>query len=189
MPQQFATAGEFEAAVQSHLDPDNQSAEVAYALRAGISAAENAIKTEPALPGDTALNIKLGGFVIRDADVPFLQALSAVSIAVAAAASTGGLTAPLIVAAVTSLGQLCWSVWRKGVRLDEIQLLILGLLRAQGPLQMDDLTAELRRQRPDVSAAAVERTLKALKDVELSDGQIISLAASDEDGAWRARQI
>ena len=189
MPEQYSNAKEFESAIQTHLDPAAAHGAVTAALWAGISRAESAARAEPALPGNTALNVRLGGFVIRDADVPFLHALSAVSLAVAATFGTGGLTAPLAVAALTSLAELCWSVWRKGVKLDETQLLVLGVLRAQGPMKLEELAAELRLQRPELQNASVERLLKGMKDLELSDGQIISLASADESGAWRARNI
>jgi hypothetical protein len=189
MTRQFPTEKEFAAAIStqvaaSHIDPS-----IASAITGGVVAAERELRAGPVLPGNTALNVRLGGFVMRDADIPFLQAISAVATAVAAAGSTAGLTAPLVIAAVTSLAQLCWNVWRKGALLNEGQMLVLGLLRARGPMSLSALADLTQQQRPDADIPFAERTLLSLSELELSDGQIIALATRDAAGLWHGHRI
>jgi hypothetical protein len=190
MIQQIPTDKEFAAAISSHVSGSAIDPTIASAITSGVAAAEGELRREaPALPGNTGLNVRLRGFIIRDADIPFLQAISAVATAVAAAASTAGLTAPLVIAVVTSLAQLCWNIWRKGALLSEAQMLVLGLLRASGPLPLAALAELVQQQRPGADTAFTERALSSLKEIELSDGQIIALATRDTDGLWHGHRI
>jgi hypothetical protein len=189
MIQQFPTDNGFAAAISSHVSASAVDPTIASAITSGIVAAEGELRAAPALPGNTGLNVRLRGFIIRDADIPFLQAMSAVATAVAAGASTAGLTAPLVIAAVTSLAQLCWNIWRKGALLNEAQMLVLGLLRARGPMPLAALIELVQQQRPGADMAFTERTLLSLKEIELSDGQIIALATRDADGLWHGHRI
>ena len=189
MVSQFQTEKDFAAAISLHVTTAIIDPSVASAITNGVAAAERELRAAPVLPGRTALDVRLGGFVIRDADIPFLQALSAVGTAVAAAASTAGLTAPLVIAAVTSLAQLCWNVWRKGTFLNEAQMLVLGLLLARGPTSLNTLTELVQQRRPGADASFAEATLLSLGELELSDGQIVALATRDDAGLWHGHRI
>jgi hypothetical protein len=189
MARQFPTEKEFAAAISSYVAAPHIDPTIASAITIGVVAAEHEVRAGPALPGNTALNVRLGGFVIRDADVPFLEVITAVATAVAAASSTAGLTASLVIAAVTSLAQLCWNVWRKGVVLNDAQILVLGLLNARGPLSLRALADLVRQQRPGADLAFAKKTLLSLSELELSDGQIITLATRDVAGFWHGHRI
>jgi len=189
MIQQVSTDTEFAAAILSHVSGSAIDPTIASAITSGVVAAQGELRDAPALPGNTGLNVRLRGFIIRDADIPFLQAISAVATAVAAAASTAGLTAPLVIAAVTSLAQLCWNIWRKGALLNEAQMLVLGLLLARGPMPLAALAELVQQQRSGADTAFTERTLSSLREIELSDGQIIALATRDTDGLWHGHRI
>jgi hypothetical protein len=189
MVQQYAAAQDFLTAIESRLQARGATPAIAAALASGVGSAETELRQEPILPGNTALNVRLGGFVIRDDDLPFLDALSAVAMAAAATVGTAGLTAPLVITAVTALAKLCWNAWRKGAVLNDAQVLVLGLLGTRGPMAPGELTELVRQQRADVDAAAVQRTLQSLKELELNDGRFVALASVDDAGTWRARAI
>jgi len=189
VPQQFASERDLLAAVTARLQAHGGDPAIAAALSGGVVEAETERRAEPVLPGDTALNVRLGGFVIRDDDLPFLDALSAVATAVAASAATAGVASPLIIAALTSVAKLCWNVWRKGTMLNATQVLAIGLLRAHGPLELAKLTDLARQKQPDIDLATMKATLRSLNELELNDGRIVALATVDASDTWRAHAI
>src|SRR5215472_2416017 len=117
----YETQGEFLDAVSAVLDDDGASGDLQSALLSGIAIADDDLRTGKQAEA-LALNLKVGTWVIRDDDVPVIQALGAIAAAVAASLATGGLALPSVAVAVTAFADLCWRAWRKGARLTESEL-------------------------------------------------------------------
>lgn len=185
----FKTQDEFLSALSEQMDKANAAGDQRSALLAGLAKADDELRAATHTRGSAALNLKVGSWVIRDADLPLIAAVSATGTAVAATLATAGIAWPLIAAALTSLADVCWKAWRKGARLSEPQVRVYGLLQSSGPLSKDGLAELLDHLGDKMELVALTATLNSLTEVELSDGDIISLAREDNGGFWRAVRI
>jgi hypothetical protein len=185
----YVNQDEFLDGVSSVLDEDGADGDLTSALLVGFAAADRDLRTIEGGSEALALNLKVGGWVIRDDDVPVIQALGAIAAAVAASFATGGVALPSVAIAVTAFADLCWRAWRKGARLTEPELAVYGFLAAQGPLSEEALRARLAENERGVSSETLSATLRHLTAFDLSDGRVVALAAKEEDGLWRARKI
>lgn len=180
----FATESEFSGALGGSLG--DLSPEVRAAVCAGIVTGDAAARG-PAVGSDGTLNLRIGGWVLRDQDVPVTEMIGIVGTAATAALAPGALAAGAVIAALTSFAAIAWKAWRRGARLSKPEIAVLGFLEVQGPMPLEELKARAPAALPDVSAADVERALATLQDVELRDGDIVALVRKDAAGLWRLR--
>lgn len=185
----FKTRNEFLDAVSSGLADEGISEDIGAALVSGIADADEALRQAPAQRSSSALNLKVGAWVIRDEDLPLLRSLGNTATAVAASLVSGGLALPAVAAAVSSLADICWQVWKKGGRLSSSQVLVYGFLRAHGPASTDRLAEYLREKGEERSVDEVNATLYSLKSLELNDGHLLSMAEELGDDVWRALRV
>lgn len=184
----YRTQADFLDAVSSVLDADGAAWDVRSALVSGIASADDGLRRERASES-LALDLKVGAWVIRDDDVPIIQALNAVGAAVAASLATGGVALPSVALAVTGLADLCWRAWRKSARLSELQLAVYGFLAGQGPMKVDALAACLASDARAVAPEVLEGTLRGLTEFDLSNGNVVALVAQEPDGAWKSLKV
>jgi hypothetical protein len=180
MLQPFATQEQFAAAIYGRLPDGNWSA----GLRTAIAEAL-ANTTQPEAAGGTSHELRVGTWFLRDDDVPFFQAIGVVGPLVATALTAGTIAAPALVAGVASLLGSAWRVWRKGGRLTSGQVAALTLLKAHGPLSVEDLAEHLVREKVVVSADATRTLLDQLLDIETRDGSSVALVHRTPEGLWR----
>lgn len=184
----YRTQADFLGAVSSLLDADGAPRDLRSALVSGIASADDGLRRARA-SDSLALDLKVGAWVIRDDDVPIIQALNAIGAAVAASLATSGVALPSVALAVTGLADLCWRAWRRGARLSELQLAVYGFLAAQGPMKVDALAACLANDDRAVAPDVLEGTLRGLTEFDLSDGNVVALVAREHDGAWKALRV
>jgi hypothetical protein len=185
----YVTQGDFLGGISSVLDEEGAASDLQVALLSGIASADHDLRTVGDDSAALALDLKVGGWVIRDDDVPIIQALSAIAGAVAASIATGGLALPSVAIAVTGLADLCWRAWRKGARLTEPELAVYGFLAASGPMNEETLGTRLAADDRGVSSETLAATLRHLSAFDLTDGNVVALVAKDTDGLWRARKV
>ncbi len=157
------------------------------ALQQGVQEAER-----ETLGGDAAadgLNLQVGNWVIRDKDLPVLEAIGMVGAAITAVMAPGALAAGAVVAGLTSFAKLAWSTWRKSARLSQGEIAVIAFLQMEGPLSLEDLLARAAEVLPDLSADEVKSALLSLTDVEQLDGDIVELVRKDASGRWRVRDL
>ena len=165
-------------------------ADLATALADGVASGESEWRATPARIGETALNLRLGRYVIHDDDLPVIQTLGAVASAIVAGSATGGVALPALLPALTSLANLVWNLWRKGAVLNPGQLRVLGLLHAHAPCSTAALAPLAAASGTGaVPAETLEAVLRSLTEVEARDGSVIALAKSDAQGLWTARRV
>jgi hypothetical protein len=182
------TKDDFLNALSSQLEEQRVSVDIRSALLSGFSAASDRLSNEEPEQSQ-AFHLKLGAWIIRDEDIPLLQAISATATAVALSLTTAGLAWPSIATALTSLTDVCWRAWRKGGRLSPQQVSVYGCLDAFGPSTCDSLLVHLPKHGKDLSADALVSTLESLTEIELNDGRIIALASQNANAVWRALKI
>jgi hypothetical protein len=136
--------------------------------------------------GQTALELRLGRWFLRDDDLPFFQVVGVIGPLVATLIATGGLAAPAVVGGAVSLMGSAWQVWRKGGRLTSDQVAALTVLKARGPLTEQELAGALAADGVDADAGAL---LAQLKDVELADGSGAALVRLMPEGRWRTVNV
>ncbi|MGB6688602.1 MAG: hypothetical protein WBE76_12245 [Terracidiphilus sp.] len=195
----YKTKDDFLGAVESHLnqqpldrqqlDQQDSRANIRSALLAGISSAEDDLRNESQDDKSQAFHLKVGSWVIRDDDVPIFEAVNAVASAVVLTLTTAGIAWPAIATALTSLASVCWRVWRKGARLSSRQVSVYGFLKAQGPMTLAALADCLKKAGIDLTQDDVASTLESLAEIELNDGQIVTLASRDASEHWKALRI
>lgn len=180
----FTTESEFTEAIGASLEslPPEVLAAVCTGIAAGDAAARGA-----ATGADGTLNLRIGGWVLRDQDAPVAELIGIVGAAATAALVPGAIAAGAVVTALTTFAALAWKVWRRGGRLSGPEIAVLGFLEVQGPMTLDELKLRAPAGLPDVSATDVERAFATLQDVELRDGDIVSLIRQDAAGLWRVR--
>ena len=182
----FATETEFTGAIDAALAPHIAEAELRAALAAGIGAGELDSRDDPVLE-DGGLSLRLNSWVLRDQDVPMTEVIGMVGAAAAAALAPGAIVAGALVTALSSFAALAWKAWRKGARLTAPEVAVLGFLEIQGPMSDEELVAKATAALEGFTAIDVERALQTLQDVELRDGDLVSLIRRDASGLWRAR--
>jgi hypothetical protein len=190
----YKTKDDFLGAVESHLnqqqlDQHDSQANIRSALLAGISSAEDDLHNEIRDDRDHAFHLKVGSWVIRDDDVPIFEAVNAVASALVLTLTTAGIAWPAIATALTSLASVCWKVWRKGAHLSSRQVSVYGFLKAQGPMPLAALANCLKKGGMDLTQEDVASTLDSLTEIELNDGQIVTLASKDARDQWKSVKI
>ncbi|WP_431283842.1 hypothetical protein ACQW02_03235 [Humitalea sp. 24SJ18S-53] len=179
----------FRAAIGDHLGADTP-ADVASVLAAGVAMGEEAFRATPALPGQTALNLRIGRYVIRDDDLPVIETIGSAATGLATLAASAGIAWPAIVPAITAVATLAWTLWRKGALLTPRQLRVVGLLQTHGPCPVAVLAPLAAADGAGaVPETMLEGVLLSLKEVETRDGHVVALAAADTQGFWRARGV
>ena len=185
----YRTEDEFLDAVSAKLQEQGSSVDARSALLSGISLADDALRNQERDQDPQAFHLKLRSWVVRDDDLPLFQAINATAAAVALTLTTGGLAAASVAAAITSLADLCWRMWRKGGRLSRRQVSAYGFLQTLGPMTAQALLAHLKEGDKDISPEALTSILHSLTEIELNDGHIVALAAMNSDELWKALKI
>ncbi len=180
----FDTKDDFTA----HLKAQAQDAvpdDIAQALSAGVAQSEGELRDVDS-PVD-GLNLRVGQWVLRDSDVPVLEAITMAGAALGAVAAPGAIAVGTVLAGLTAFAKFVWSAWRRSSRLTRDEIAVLGILHTRGALSQDDLTTLALDAFPQMTAAQVAQTLLSLQDIELLNGDIIELIRKDASGRWRIR--
>jgi hypothetical protein len=185
----YATQEEFLRGVSLVLDAEDRDGALREALLSGIASADDDVRASAQDYGSLALNLKVGSWVIRDDDLPIIQALSSLAAAIAASLGTAGIALPSVVVAVTGLADLCWRAWRKGARLSEPQLAVYGCLAARGPMSAEAVAKCLAEDGRPMSSEALDGTLRTLGAFDMSDGRVVALVKREDDGTWKAMKV
>ena len=183
--QSYATEDEFIAAISGYL-PEN--GDIRTAIAEGIVGAERVVRADESIVGP-GLGLRIGNWVLRDADLPVVEMISMVAAAATVAAAPAALTASATIAGVAAFAALCWRTWRKGASLSRSEVAVLGLLRLSGPMSLADLQKTLPTAMPDIAAEEAEKALISLTDIELRDGTIVALVRKDASGRWRTSGV
>jgi hypothetical protein len=185
----FETEQEFLDAVAQALPDDTLAGSpLSRAVIAGVREAD--VGARQGGPADAGgLNLRLKGWVLRNDDLPVVEAIGIVGAAATAALAPGGIAVAAVVTAVTSFAAMCWKAWRKGAPLSRSEIAVLGFLEINGPMDEEELAQKASAQLKDFSAEEVRKALRTLTDVELRDGEIVSLVRKDASGRWRARPV
>jgi hypothetical protein len=117
------------------------------------------------------------------------ELIGVVGAAAAAALAPGAIVAAAMVTALSSFAALVWKAWRKGAKLTKAEVATLGFLEVHGPMSDQDLLAKAPVALEGLSTAEVQRAIQTLQDVELRDGDVVSLIRRDASGLWRARAL
>ncbi|HEX8621247.1 MAG TPA: hypothetical protein VF718_04690 [Allosphingosinicella sp.] len=184
----LATADEFGAAIDEAMRPALADPALREALAASIRDAENELRAEPS-EASAGLNLRLGHFVLRDEDLPVAEAIALAASTAVTLLAPGVLVAAAVITAVGSFSTLAWKAWRKGARLSSREITILGLLKVNGPLTDEELAALAAKADPALTPQAVAASLASLGDVELRDGDIVSLVRKDASDRFVARAV
>lgn len=177
----------FLAAIESAWPSANTPLDLKSALLHGVELADERLGQDQAESGVDSRDLRIGTWVIRDDDLPFLATLSTAAVAVATAACGSGIPWPAVIAAGGKVAELAWTAWRRGAQLTVEQAEVLGLLRTFGPQTVNDLTKLVaQRGSPKLSTAAIEIVVSSLSQVRLRSGDTIALALQDHRGQWRA---
>jgi uncharacterized protein YceH (UPF0502 family) len=94
-----------------------------------------------------------------------------------------------VVTALSSFAAMAWKAWRKGARLTRAEVAVLGFLEVEGPMTDEELVAKASAALEGITPLDVERAIQTLQDVELRDGDLVSLIRRDAAGLWRARPV
>jgi hypothetical protein len=184
----FDTEQEFMEAVSQALPHDATAVDLlSGALMAGVREADLAARADMRADAGS-LNLRLKGWVLRNDDLPVLEAIGIVGAAATAVLAPGGIAAAAVVTAITSFAAMCWKAWRKGAPLSRSEIAVLGFLEINGPMDEEELTQKAASLK-DLSIDEVRRSLRTLTDVELRDGEMVSLVRKDASGRWRARPM
>lgn len=184
----FETEAEFTIAINAAMRSDAIPDAVRAALIAGVAKGEAEARATPPEANGT-LNLRLGGWVLRETDIPVTEMIAIVGAATIAALAPGVIAAGAVVTALTGFATLAWKTWRRGATLSKPEIAVLGFLQIQGPMTLDELKAKAPAAIPDVTATDVERAIASLQGVELRDGNIVELIRKDAAGQWRSRPV
>jgi hypothetical protein len=179
--QSYATEDEFIAAISGCL-PANR--DMRAAIAEGIAVAERAARADESIAGP-GLGLRIGTWVLREADLPVVEIIGMVAAAATIAAAPAALTASAAIGGVAAFAGLCWRTWRRGASLSRSEVAVLGFLQLCGPMTLAHLLRTLPTTLPEIAAKDVEKALKSLTDVELRDGHIVALVREDASGRWR----
>lgn len=183
----FETADQFETAVAETLGPAGMDEDLKRQLAAGVQNAELAYRGEAA--GDTGegFNLRLGRFVMRDEDLPVVQAIGIATAAALALLTPGVLVAGALITAVSGFAGLVWKGWRDGAMLTPNEIAVLGLLQLHGPVTTEELHRLGAARNPPLAPETIDRALASLREMEMRDGDIVSFIREDGSGLLRAR--
>lgn len=182
------TANEFGAAIDEAMRPALADPVLREALAASIRDAETDLRAEPA-DASEGLNLRLGRFVLRDEDLPIAESIALAASTAVTLLAPGVVVAAAVITAVASFSTLAWKAWRKGARLSPREITVLGLVNMHGPLTDDELLALAAKAEPALTPQDVASALASLGDVEMRDGDIVSLVRKDTSGRLVARAV
>lgn len=182
----FTTAAEFGAALDEAMLPGLADTDMRRQLAAGLEKAEVELREEADPDSGEGLNLRIGRFVLREEDLPVVEAIGIVSAAAVALLAPAAVAAGII-AVVGNFAAMTWKAWRKGARLSPNEIKILGLLEIHGPLDAEELLRLAAQIDPGLTPETVDRALATLGDVEMRDGDIVSLVRVDASGRLCAR--
>jgi hypothetical protein len=140
-------------------------------------------------PPGGGLNLRVGNWVMRDADIPVIEAIAMVGGAIVALATPGPLAVASLVAGLTAFAKLVWSTWRKSAKLSRDEIAIIGLLHVHGPIKLEGLQEQAERAFPHMSKDSVADNLLSLTEVQLIDGSIVEVARRDASSRWRLNSV
>jgi len=158
------------------------------AIKVGVQNADND-ERDVKSHSDGSLNLRVKGWVIRNEDIPMIEAIGIAVTAATAALGPGGLVMMATISATTSFAALCWKAWCKGVSLTQKEIAVLGFLEIHGPMELDELAKKASSNMKDISADEIVKTVQSLTDVEFRDGKVVELVRRDASGRWRVNPI
>ncbi len=185
MTQTFATPEAFSHAIDSTLTPSAASAQLRSAIVAGIGQGEAEHRGEQQAT-DGALNLRIGGWVLRGQDTPVLELIGIVAAAATAAVVPGAILAVPIITAVSSFATLCWKTWRKGAPLTRPEVAVLGFIGVNQPIGESDLLARMHGAL-NLTDEQIANAFKTLQQVMLRDGSVVALIRKDAADQWRTQ--
>jgi hypothetical protein len=185
MTQTFETPEAFSHAIDSKLTASAASDALRSAIVSGIDQgeAEHRGETQAA---DGALNLRIGGWVLRGQDTPILELIGIVAAAATAAVVPGAILAVPIITAVSSFATLCWKAWRKGAPLTKPEVAVLGFIGVHQPIDQADLLTKMHGTL-DLTDDQIAKAFKTLQEVMLRDGSVVSLIRKDAADQWRTQ--
>jgi hypothetical protein len=180
---EFDSREDFARAVRERVAATTPVDELQLAMVEAIVTAEDELRSRPSSSSD--LNLRVGHWFLRTEDVPFLDSVGAAG-AFAAAAAGGAALAPAAIAAAAMFVGIVWRVWRRGGRLSDEQVAILAALNSHGPMNNDDLLAQVKEQGLQVTPQRLRDALLDLEDFEFNNGVTAPLVRQLDDARWRA---
>jgi hypothetical protein len=187
MAKTFANEEEFRQAISADIGA-TAPAGLVDTLSAAVVTGEQMWRAVPERLGETALNLKVGRFIIRDEDLPFIETIGTVATTLAGAGTAASLTAAALIPAITGLATIAWNLWRRGLVLSRDELALLGLLRSADTISSDNLLTLARSAGLSIDSKALEHALQRLTDATTRDGTEVHLT-KQENGLWRALPI
>jgi hypothetical protein len=184
----LATAEEFGAAIDEAMRPAVADPALREAVAASIRDAETELRAEPSDSAE-ALSLRVGRFVLREEDLPIAESIALAASTAVALLAPGVVVAAAVITAIGSFSTLAWKAWRKGARLSPREITVLGLVKMHGPLSDEELVALAGKADPALAPEAVASALASLGDVEMRDGDIVSLIRKDASGRLVARAV
>jgi hypothetical protein len=137
-------------------------------------------KQVPAL----GIAFRINRWVIRQEDLGFFNVLRTAALAGLAAVSGASAAAP-VVGALAAAAETGWNLWRKGVKLEEVDLRVLQLLEeAEGGLAAGDIAKRLSAKGTRWSTKSVEQVLGRLSKLNAHSGTV-AVVHQSSDGKWR----
>lgn len=181
----FESEADFIDAVRARLGPA-LDADLMDRLAASIAEGERDWRATPQRPGETALNLRIGRFFIRDDDLPVIEAIGASASALVALDPDPRKAIAGLIPVLTTLASAAWNLWRKGVLLSREDMALLGLLRALDGATPETLHAKAVAAGQEIGdVAAITRRLNRLSEVETRDGSELKLTKQADD-LWMA---
>ena len=185
----FETQDEFLDAIEKEWRKSGSHPEDALrALRGGLKDADIDMQ-DAERAADGSLDLRLKNWILREEDIPVIEAIGIVSAAALAALAPEVIAAAVVVTALTSFATICWKAWRKGAWLSKNEIAVLGFLQIHGPMYLEELKHKAAATVDDLSENDVELALQSLTDVEFRDGNIVELVRKDASGRWRPRPV
>lgn len=183
----FETADEFETAVAEAMAAAPIDEDLRRRIAASVQDAELDYRRETAGSAGAGLNLRLGRFVMRDEDLPVVEAIGIATTAALALMTPGVLVAGAIVTAVSGFAALVWKGWRNGAMLTPDQIAVLGLVKLNGPVKAEELHRLGAARNPPLASETIDRALASLREVEMRDGDIVSFLREDGSGLIQAK--
>lgn len=179
---EFDSRDDFARAVGERVATATQTEGLQAAMVEAILVAEDEFRASSRSSSD--LNLRVGRWFLRNEDIPFLDSVSAAG-AFAAAAVGGAALAPAAIAAAVAFVGMAWRVWRRGGRLSSDQVAVLAALNSRGPMNQDELLAQLKDQGAQVTRQHLMEVLLDLEDFEFNNGVTAPLVRQLDDGRWK----
>jgi hypothetical protein len=180
--QTFESAREFSSALEEAMRPALADDELRRQLAATLESTETELRAQAAGASDEGLNLRLGRFFLREEDLPIVESIGIASTAALALLAPGVLVAGVVITALSSFAGLVWKAWRNGAMMSPREIAVLALIELHGPIEPDALKALAARADPPLAPETVDYALERLQDMEMRDGDIVSLVRQDDSG-------